>query len=482
MRRFFVKNLLFLITVNLLVKPVWVLLIDRTVQNKVGHASYGTYQALLSVAIIFQILLDFGLVYYNTRILAQDPKRIKDIFPAMLSTRLLFIIGYLLAGFTAGWMLGYRGWELSLLGGVLLIQSFNSLLLFIRSNVSALHKFKADSVLSVIDRLLMIILCGSLLLYPVTAERFGIEWFVGAQIVCYAIAIAIAFTVLRKISGITFRLNIDTTEIRKIIRESLPYATLVFMMAIHMRCDTILVERIAGKEQAGIYAAGYRLLDVGNNMFGLMFAGILLPLFGRMLSQKENTAPIVRVSVNILLPFSFVVAIIAACYGTEIMTALYHDAGSYEGDVFGWLMGAFPAFSMMYIFSTLLTANGNLKLLNYVAVAGVLVNITLNLLLIRQNLALGAAIATCITQSFLAVCYITLSAKKLKLAIDSKWLAAHAGFIFLSAASGYGLMQLDMNWIFSLLLTAALCVGYMFLFRFVSVTAIKQLASNKTSA
>lgn len=479
MRRFFVKNLLFLITVNLLVKPVWVLFIDRTVQNKVGHESYGTYQPLLSVAIIFQILLDFGLIYYNTRILAQDPKKIKEVFPAMLTTRLLFIIGYLVIGFGAGVVLGYRGWELSLLGGVLLIQSFNSLLLFLRSNVSALHKFKADSILSVTDRLLMIVICGSLLIYPATADHFKIEWFVWAQIICYLIAIFIAFSVLRRISGIRFRFVIKSEEIGKIIKESLPYASLVFMMAIHMRCDTILIERIAGKQQAGIYSTGYRLLDVGNNMFGLMFAGMLLPLFGRMLSQKEDTAPIIRTSVNILLPFSFVTVILAACYGTEIMTALYKGAGSYDGAVFSWLMGAFPAFSMMYIFSTLLTANGNLKLLNKIAIAGVAVNITLNLVLIKATLALGAAMATCLTQSFLAVCYMVFSARRLQMAVDGKWLAAHAGFILLSAATGYGIMQLQISWIPSLLLTAVICVGYMFLFRFVSVAAIRQLASNK---
>ena len=33
MRRFFVKNILFVIAVNVLVKPIWVLFIDRNVQN-----------------------------------------------------------------------------------------------------------------------------------------------------------------------------------------------------------------------------------------------------------------------------------------------------------------------------------------------------------------------------------------------------------------------------------------------------------------
>ena len=47
LRRFFAKNLLFIILLNALVKPVWIFAIDRTVQNRVGHAAYGTFQALL---------------------------------------------------------------------------------------------------------------------------------------------------------------------------------------------------------------------------------------------------------------------------------------------------------------------------------------------------------------------------------------------------------------------------------------------------
>lgn len=481
MRRFFVKNLLFVIAVNLLVKPVWVLLIDRTVQNRVGHAAYGTYQALLNVGIIFQILLDFGLIYYNTRIIAHDPKKLKEVFPVMFSTRLLFIVAYISIVFLAGWFFGYRGWELSLLSGILLIQALNSMMLFLRSNVSALHKFQADGLLSVTDRLLMILICGSLLMYYRAEGAFKIEWFVWTQVLCYAIAIFVAFLVLRRIAAIRFRFSVDVKEVTRIIKESLPYASLVFLMAIHMRIDTILVERLAGKEQAGIYAAGYRLLDVSNNMFGLMFAGILLPLFGRMLSQREDTTPIIRLSVNMLLPFSFALAILSTLFRTEIMTEMYRNVGTYSGNVFAWLMFAFPAFCMMYIFSTLLTANGNLILLNKIAIAGVLLNITLNVWLINRDQALGAAMATCITQSFLAVCYIFFSARTFSMATDMKWLAAHAGFVLLSFGTTAGIRLLPLHWAIQLSGAGFLCVFYLFVFRFISLAAIKQLLARKSN-
>ena len=272
MRRFFVKNLLFVIAINLLVKPLWVFLVDRTVQNRVGHAGYGTYQALVNLGLIFNIILDFGLTYYNTHIISGSPGKLRSLFPAMLSARLVLVIAYAVVVLVAGWAIGFTEGEMLLLGGIIAIQSLNSLMLFLRSNVSALHKFRLDALLSVTDRLLMIALCSVLLFWPGMPE-FKIEWFVLAQIACYAVAIVLALYIMRRMASVSFTPSLNIKEIGAIIKKSIPYATLVFLMAVHTRADTILIERMSGpdsKNFAGIYAAAYRLLDVGN-MFGIMF-------------------------------------------------------------------------------------------------------------------------------------------------------------------------------------------------------------------
>ena len=205
MRRFFVKNILFVVTVNILVKPIWAFFIDRNVQIAVPASSYGTYQALLSLSVIFSTVLDFGISSYNSRTIAQNPNKLPEIFPAMLSARLVLIVLYMLLAYLWGYTLGYRGWELNLLLGVLLIQSLNALVSFIRSNVAALHKFKTDGILSITDRLLMILICGFLLLYPATARLFNIQWFVIAQIVCYFISAVVGYLILRRIGKVKLR-------------------------------------------------------------------------------------------------------------------------------------------------------------------------------------------------------------------------------------------------------------------------------------
>ena len=486
MRRFFVKNILFIIAVNVLVKPIWGLVIDRTVQNRVGPEAYGTYNPLLSLSIIFSIILDFGITNYNSRTIAQNPDKLETLFPAMLSARLALIIIYLVLSYSLGWILGYKGWELSLLLGVLIIQSLNALVSFLRSNVSALHKFKTDGVLSITDRLLMIVICGFLLVYPATAHQFRIEWFVIAQIVCYFISAVIGYLVLRRIGKVRLKFSLHAPTIYKIIKESFPYALLIFMMSIYNRADAMLIERLCadGKVQSGIWAAAFRLLDMVN-MFGLMFATMLLQLFGRMIAQKNTVQPIVRLCVNLLLPVSFMVAIAGIFFAPEIMHLLYKNStGPIAQDynrVFACLMASFPAWCLMYVYSTLLTANGSLKTLNIIAFAGVIVNLSLNFYLIPRYNAAGGAFTSFITQTSLALAFMFVATRIFRLPFNIKWVSAHMGYGLFLLAMAYGIITImqPYSWIMQLAAFGLLSLVFMFVFRFVSLEAVKQLVAKK---
>ncbi len=477
MRRFFARNLLFVIAVNLLIKPVWIFFIDRTVQNKVGHADYGIYQALFNLGLVFQILLDFGINNYNSKTLAQFPRKLKSLFPAMLSARIVLSVCYMIIVSGIGLALGYRGGEIILLAGVLLIQSLNSIMLFIRSNVSGLHKFKADGVLSVVDRSLMILLCGALLLIPATSERFTIGWFVLAQIACYALAIITGLFLLKRISRVRLVFSFDAAKVWSIIRSSLPYAMLIFLMSVYTRADMMLVERLSGvggKEQAGIYAAAYRLLDVGN-MFGLMMATMLLPVFGRMLAKKEAVQPIVEMCVNLLLPASLLVAVTGIYFSSEIMHTLYEHAGLTDSIVFMLLMIAFPAFSLSNIYSTLLTANGNLRVLNRIAAAGVIINLGLNFWLIPEYQAIGAATTAVVTQTVLALGFMLSAQRQANLERRPRWVLKFAAYLVLLMAIGLGVRELDIEWQYQLLILVVSGGGLILFFRFIRIDAVKQI-------
>ncbi|MCK7538592.1 MAG: hypothetical protein MZV63_50355 [Marinilabiliales bacterium] len=78
MRRKFLVNIVFLLTVSVLVKAFWVLGIDRTVQNVVGETAYGSYFSLFSFSVLFTLLLDMGLSGFNNRAVSADPIKGED--------------------------------------------------------------------------------------------------------------------------------------------------------------------------------------------------------------------------------------------------------------------------------------------------------------------------------------------------------------------------------------------------------------------
>jgi O-antigen/teichoic acid export membrane protein len=491
MRRFFVKNILFVIAVNVLVKPIWVFFIDRNVQNTVPGGSYGTYQALFNVSIIFQIILDFGISSYNSRNIAQNPDKLPVIFPAMLSARLVLIIVYVVLAYLLGYAFGYRGWELRLLVGVLLMQALNALVSFIRSNVAALQKFIIDGILSVTDRLLAIAICGFLLLYPPTARHFKIHWFVLTQVFSYLVSAVLGYLVLKRIARVKLRFSFDAAAIYKIIKHTFPYALLIFLMSVYNRADAIMIERMCadGKDQAGIWAAAFRMLDMVN-IFGLMFATVLLPFFGRMLSQKNDVQPIVKLCVNVMLPFSFMVAVAAVFFSNDIVYLLYHKNPVYQeagnavkfDTVFAILMASFPAWCLMYVYSTLLTANGSLKTLNIIAFAGVIINLSLNFYLIPHYKAVGGAVTSFITQTSLALTFVVFAARIIKLPFNPRWAAAHVGYLLFTVALAYATIRFlgQASWLLQLAFFGAVCVAFMFVFRFVTVHSVKQLMNVKS--
>lgn len=472
MRRFFARNLLFVVGINLLVKPAWIFLIDRSVQNRVGHGSYGLYQALLNMSIILQFVLDFGLNSYNTRMISREPEHFARRFPVMLGVRLVLMAVYASAVLCVGYVAGYRGEALQLLVGTLLIQTLTSLLLFIRGNVAAFQRFRLDGILSVTDRVLMICVCSCFLWIPVFESQFRIAWFIWAQVFCYAIAIALGFYMLHRITKAPLKLSFHFSSVREMLRASFPYALLTFLMSLYMRMDATLIERIAGKEEAGIYAAAFRQLDVGN-VVAILFAGMLLPLFGRMLSEHNPVTPIVHLSTDLLLPLTSLIAAMSWSSGGDIMHLLYPASGTYEGQVFGWIMLCLPAYALMYIYSTLLTANGALKLLNGLAAGATALNLLLNLLFIPKYGALGAAMVASITQWSIAICSVYFAAKRNSLQLPLQWIFRHLLYLGILTTAAVFLRGYGADWKVNCLIIGAAGGLLIPVFRFVRFSALR---------
>ncbi len=187
MRKKFLSNLLLLVVLNLLIKPFWFFGIEVAVQNRVGEEMYGFYFSLFNFAFILNILLDVGITNFNNRAIARDHTRLKSHLSDIVPLKFMLSILYAAIVLILGWIIGYSNVQFKLLLILVANQFLSSFILYLRSNISGIQLFRTDSLLSVLDRSLMILMNVILLWSGITGREYRIEWFVYTQTLSYLI-------------------------------------------------------------------------------------------------------------------------------------------------------------------------------------------------------------------------------------------------------------------------------------------------------
>lgn len=476
MQKKFFSNLLLIILLNLLVKPYAIFAIDATVQNRVGAENYGMYFSLLNLSFLFNILMDLGINNFTTKHVAQYPKVISSYVGKLFSFRLILFAIYALVTITIGVAIGHDSEELYLLLILIFNQWLVTFIAYFRSHFGGLHLFKTDAFISVLDRILLIFICGFVLFTNVTGKHFEIEWFIWMQTVCYLITLVTAFILLTRKIGIpkfTFHWAFSIA----ILRKSYPYALLILLMMIYTRTDSVMIERIHpnGKYEAGIYAQGFRLLDA-LFMFGMIFANLLLPIFSRMFKHNKTAIPEMLVSSrNLLVGGSILIAAVCFFNPDFILSLIYKNDVSASSQSFQWLMLSFIGMCLSLIYGTLLTAKGDMRFLNQLSIVGIVVNIAFNALLIPEYGAAGSAFATLVTQGFTALIQLFYAHSKLEIPFQFAQTLRFIGFSVLLLAMYFFIPENEYNIYLQLI---AGTIG-LFVFKLIDVKELKKQFSTE---
>jgi len=458
LKKRFITNLALLVFLNLLIKPFWFFGIEVGVQNQVGEEMYGFYFSLFNFAFILNILLDLGINNFNNRAIARDHHLLQDHLAAIIPLKLLLSVIYAGIVLIAGKLVGYSPEQFKMLWILVGNQFLASFILYFRTNISGLQFYRTDSLLSVLDRSLMILFTGLLLWGNFTSEPFRIEWFVYAQTASYSLTLITSAIIVRYRAGTFFR-RINLRNSLRILKLSYPFALLILLMSLFNRVDSVMLERLLpeiGKEQAGIYAQSFRIFDAASQ-FSLLFAMLLLPMFSRMISRDENVNELIRIAMPLLMVAGLTAAISCNYYKHEVIDLLYVAHSPYSSNIFGILMIGFLFISTSYLYGTLLTANNNLRHLNILAASTVVINIALNLILIPRYQAYGAAISSLISQGYYAIAQVILAIYLIRIPINGDILIRLGGFLVISLVAGY-LSLLIPGWIPGFLILLGACL------------------------
>ncbi|MFM7006861.1 MAG: oligosaccharide flippase family protein [Flavobacteriales bacterium] len=462
-----------------------IFLIDAAVQNEVG-TEYGIYFAIFNLSLIFSILFDFGINNLSTKEAAQNLEVAKFQFTSIFSFRIVLMLFYLIGLFCCNLYLRLSWVEYNLI----LILGLNQFLIaniaYFRSFFAGLQWFRLDALFSVLDRILLIFSMGYLIyLYPDGFKLVDIEVYALLQFGTYALSFIIAgSTIFLKVKPpmVVPKMAIVKSK----VKQALPYALLIVLMTLYTRTDGIILKHLAGVEEASYYAQAYRLIDA-LYMFAMLFAGLLFPMFAKMIKENpQGIGPLITQASRLLLGSSLAFIVFSFARGGALIDQIYSNTSVDSGSILFLLSLAFLGMASNLVYGSLLTANGSLKVLNIISFIGLLLNITLNLILLPKVLNGGAVIAAgvaAITQLIVALVQAIYCKRLFSLAFKNPYFFSYPLFIFVlllwyvfvdwtPIAYAFG------NWI--LLIDALAALILLLVFKFIDIKELLLLVQKRS--
>ncbi len=429
MQKKFLSNLVWMVFFNLLIKPYAIFGIDAEVQNRVGTEEYGLYFTLLNFSYLFNIFLDLCITNYNTRYVAQHPNLVKRYIGNILSLRIVLFVVYVVLSIGLAFVLGYNTKQFWFVYVLILNQFLISILLYFRSCFAGLLLFKWDIFLSILDRILLIVIVSILLYHPIFKGDFDIKWLALAQTASFLISVLVAVFLVFKRIGLP-RLHWGKAFNLVILKKSFPYALLILLMMLYTRVDAMMIERlhVHGNKQVGIYAQAFRMLEA-SLMFIMLFTGLLFPLFSKILKDKTSIIPLLDTSSKLVVAFTTLMGFTCCLFAYFILDTIYLHDILFVVPTFQLLMLSLIPTAFIFVYGTLMTANGDLKRLNILSFIGLVLNVLLNFILIPKHGAFGAAIATFMTQLLIAIFYFSSVWKQFKLHFQAKELLRYSIYV-----------------------------------------------------
>ena len=402
-------------------------------QDEIGHEEFGTFTALYALGFLFIAFSDLGLNQYATKSLAEEPDRLKEAFPNLLSLKISLSALYPFFMVGVGYALGYSGQEISYLFFLCIAQAAAQMIAFFRANFQAFQKFRLDAFASILDRAMLLGIIIVLLLF----RKISLESYIYAWIISLGVASIILYLAFLKIFG-WIKPRFQVSRFKEMLKLSFPFAVITVLYSIHDKVDQVMLERLVGDKETGLYAGAYRWVDA-TTMYLWTVLPIFFARFAHFVRNKEEQKRLLDFGQPIAaLPMVFV-AVFAFFYGDKLMFLFKHSSPeeiAYMSQCLWILFLAAGINGIFAIYSTLLTSTNHERFVSWMIGLSIVVNIVLNFIFIPKYGAIASACTTVTSYALLSITYVMYIQRKLD--FDVSFLIL--GKIFLNAGLLIGIM------------------------------------------
>ncbi|MBE2219060.1 MAG: polysaccharide biosynthesis C-terminal domain-containing protein [Ignavibacteria bacterium] len=359
--------------------------------------SYGAIVTIFTLSLTLAAIFDLGLPIYMQRQITIEPHISSEIFSAVFSTGLLIFFLYLLAG-SAYFLLFYSGLPFIIFIIVSVTIYSSQLVNLCNRALSAKEEFNGQFYAFLLPR--VIILAVFLLSYFYFA--LSIEILLAAMLAGFILNLFFALISLNK-NGVKFSTkHFSLTSVLPLLFSSLPLGLAVVFNYLYDKIDILIISKMLDFSSVAYYNIGYGLFKGA----AISFSFILVPAFSRISGASRDKAAVnvfFKEYTRLMLVICIAAAAAAFFLADWIIQLLYTERFATSGAILKILAPAIIAAGMNNLTGTTLNGMGYFKIVMFITLYALVLNVVLNILFIPRFGIHASAVISVITEYFIFI-------------------------------------------------------------------------------
>ena len=386
-----VKNIISLAAGGLITRLLFIST-ELIIARSMGAEVFGQFSTALAYTTIAAFFINFGVDFYLVKGIAQNPDNSEWIFGNTLFIKVIYAIVIFVFMDLLAIRLKYST-ETFLL--IQILGLYNVALAFQETFAAffqAIEKmgkiaFYRSIQMTVLICLVFIFLKNGIficsVMYLLTGSIFTIIWFIDTIRHCHP--------------------RLELKKIVFIIKNSYIFGLAAILFMLNYRVDTVMLSVMKTEAEVGLYSAAYKFIDIFIKVPIIISMALLPTLFKYSTRKKDKVVTIYRITIRYIGLFGLPLATILFIFADPVINFVFGSDFAHSADALKILCWSlFFTFMASPASDQLNAANRqDLNLLGWAIV--LIVNLTLNFILIPLYGILGASWATLISQALLFV-------------------------------------------------------------------------------
>ncbi len=395
------RNAIYLLSGNIISTVLGVIFVIY-VAIQLGLTQFGIYTLGNYFAGLFVILGDLGLSNYTTREIARDKNNAQDILNRVFCLRLVLSLLAFIVGINVLLYVDY-GLLTEQLTMIILFTHifFRSFLSFLFHIFEGFERMEFVTIAEAFRRGIDLVIGVWVL-----SQGYGLTFLILGLVL--SDLIILTFTWILLYSSLPIRIQIVFSSIGwyETLVTSIPFGLLTVFLGVVNSIDTIMLGKIRGEDEVGLYGAVIRITSV-LTIIPLMTATAMFPAISRLYDTSIDKARsiflnLIRLMMFLGMPIAFGTTLIGSSLIVFVYDATYLPA-ALPLKIVIWSIGmVFLNLPMIMFLSSIERQKQATMIIGISAMS----NIILNLVLIPKYGMVGAAITTVISQVIILIlCY-----------------------------------------------------------------------------